>query len=243
MGLKRRIKETPREKRKKRKVKPTIVIVCEGKETEPIYFEKFRTKYVNVDVKIPDKSSKGKNKGKETDPSSLVEKAIYYKKRMDIIHKDGDRVWCIFDVDINYQNPDAKTSKQKEIESAYKDAYKNNIYLGISNPCFELWYLLHFQYTTGFLKDGDAVKQRLNTTPIKNYKKNVCIHTHIKDKINIAIDHAKKLKAYHEDLGKTFVNIEKDKSKLNIKDIVDSNPYTNIGDLIEYMESLEHPDK
>lgn len=190
-------------------------------------------------MKIPDKSSKGKNKGKATDPLSLVKKAIEYKSRMDIDDIDGDRVWCIFDVDINYQNPDAKGTKRKEIEAAYKVAYKSDIKLGISNPCFEIWYLLHFKYTTGFLLDGDVVKQRLQATPIKDYKKNKCVYDELKDKMVIAISNTKKLKKHHENLGKHIINVEKDKTKQNINDVVESNPYTNIGDLIEYMESLE----
>ena len=36
------------------------------------------------------------------------------------------------------------------------------IHIAISNPCFEFWYLLHFQYTTKFFKDYPAVKTALN---------------------------------------------------------------------------------
>jgi hypothetical protein len=45
-----------------------------------------------------------------------------------------DHVWCVFDVDEHPHIPDAK-----------QQARDNGIELAISNPCFELWLLLHFQ--------------------------------------------------------------------------------------------------
>lgn len=78
MGIKRNIGEISREKRRKRKVKPLILIVSEGKDTEINYFKQFNYKYVNVDVKPVDKNSAGKNKSRKTDPVNLVDKAIEY---------------------------------------------------------------------------------------------------------------------------------------------------------------------
>ncbi|WP_143323963.1 RloB family protein, partial [Clostridium sp. BL-8] len=78
MGIKRNIGEVSREKRRKRKVKPLVLIVSEGKDTEINYFKQFNQKYVNVDVKPVDKNSAGKNKSRKTDPSNLVDKAIEY---------------------------------------------------------------------------------------------------------------------------------------------------------------------
>jgi hypothetical protein len=45
-----------------------------------------------------------------------------------------DEVWCVFDVDDHPRVDDAK-----------QQARDNGIKLAISNPCFELWVLLHFQ--------------------------------------------------------------------------------------------------
>ena len=45
-----------------------------------------------------------------------------------------DEVWCVFDVDAHPHLPDAK-----------QKAEANRIKMAISNPCFELWLLLHFQ--------------------------------------------------------------------------------------------------
>lgn len=240
MGLRKNIKETPREKRKRRKINPTILIVCEGKETEPLYFKGFRSRYVNVNIEIPEKSSMGKNRSKTTDPLNLIKKSIYYKQNKYYINaEDGDRVWCVFDIDVNYQNPDSLKAKSSEIQAAYEVAKRNNIKLGISNPCFELWYLLHFTYTTAFLKDFDAVRQKLENTPLKGYKKTSSIPSDIKMNTSVAISNSLKLKDYHESLGKKLINFEDDPSNVIIKDFVESNPYTNIADLVMYMEELE----
>lgn len=49
-----------------------------------------------------------------------------------------DSVWCVFDVNDHPNIPDAKEM-----------ARDNGIDLAISNPCFELWLLLHFRESPG----------------------------------------------------------------------------------------------
>jgi len=239
MGLMRNIKEKPREKRAKRKINPTIVIVCEGKNTEPAYFNLFKTRYVNVNVEIPDKKSYGKNKGKKTDPLSLVQKAKEYKRyKYEIREEDGDMVWCVFDVDINYNTDNPIQSRIDEINKAKTLANSKNITLGISNPCFELWYLMHFEYTTANLKDCDSVIERLNKYII-DYDKSKCpikYDENYKKLMDVAVLNAKKLKNHHKLSGR---NIDIENGDISIKDLVQSNPYTNLCKLVGYMESLE----
>lgn len=238
-GLKRTAEKSREQLRKKRKKNPTILIICEGKDTETIYLDNFNSKYTKVDVRIADRNSRGKNKGKATDPASLVKKAIEIQnKDYDIDEKDGDRVWCVFDVDINYNNNNAIQSKTTEIDKARTLSNKNHIRLGISNPCFELWYLLHFEYTTANLKDYNDVKQRLGKY-IQNYDKNKNVYELIKPYLNDAINRAKKLKQYHESLGRILPSGENDYLRVTAENNVKSNPYTNIIDLVEYMENLE----
>jgi RloB-like protein len=45
-----------------------------------------------------------------------------------------DEVWCVFDID-----------DHPHIDDAKQQARDNGIKLAVSNPCFELWVLLHFQ--------------------------------------------------------------------------------------------------
>ena len=59
-----------------------------------------------------------------------------------------DEIWCVFDVD---EHPNVKGTIDR--------ALRKNIKLAVSNPCFELWLVLHFQDQTAYIGRNDA--QRL----------------------------------------------------------------------------------
>jgi hypothetical protein len=108
------------------------LIVCEGEVTEPNYFNdlKHLTRSL-VDLEI----EPGGN------PKTLVELAVGLKKTAEKDAKRSkdenlkyDAVWCVFDVD---EHPRLAEAKQQ--------ARDNGIKVAVSNPCFELWALLHFQ--------------------------------------------------------------------------------------------------
>lgn len=242
MVAKKRIGESSREKRNRRKVKPLILIISEGKDTEINYFKSFNKNYVNVDVKPVEKNSVGKNKSKKTDPVNLVEKAKeYITTKYDICEDDGDRVWCLMDIDINYHNPNPLKAREIEIQKAltisneFKN--KNDVYinLGLSNPCFELWYLLHFKYTSANMKSYSNVKTRLEKeTCIDEYAKNKCVNDILHNETKKAIANAIKLRAHHVKLGRRIDDLSID----TVKDFVESNPSTNVDELVKYIESI-----
>lgn len=111
-----------------------ILIVCEGKVTEPTYFKELgrQERARLIEVVVNDEGGV---------PKTLVERAALLKKsaqREARRQKDDflryDEVWCVFDIDAHPNVPDAVCQ-----------AKANGIFLAISNPCFELWILLHFQ--------------------------------------------------------------------------------------------------
>lgn len=161
-----------------------------------------------------------------------------FKKEYEIDEKTGDRVWCVFDIDINYNNNNAVQSKIAEIQKAKSYSDKNKIRLGMSNPCFELWYLLHFEYTTANMKSYPEVQKRLNRYII-DYDKTKDVYSLLKDKTDTAIKNSKKLKKHFEESGRLIPDSESDYNAINVSNIVTSNPYTNISTLIEYMEDME----
>ncbi len=74
--------------------------------------------------------------GRAGDPETWVECAIKEKNRnrnSRDIPPEFDEFWCVFDADAVIE----KLSRAKE------RARQNGIELAISNPCFELWLLLH----------------------------------------------------------------------------------------------------
>ena len=117
--------------RKKRQAARTIFIACEGKNTEPIYFEGLAEDLgVTVQVTVhPEEDAKtGKRVNHANNPLRLVEEAISRKK-------DGfDELWAVFDKD-----------GHADTEKAYKKAKDNHIKIAFSSRSFEHWVLLHFE--------------------------------------------------------------------------------------------------
>lgn len=103
-----------------REPRARLLIVCGGEVTEPGYFIGLGRAHRGVRLKI-------EKKGK--DPASLVEYAAAIRRRYSELF---DEVWCVVDVD------------QFDLSTARRQAEMNAVRLAISNPCFEVWLLLHF---------------------------------------------------------------------------------------------------
>ncbi|HWO18308.1 MAG TPA: RloB family protein [Kofleriaceae bacterium] len=141
-----------------REPKHRILIVCEGKKTEPSYFKSFqhhvRNRLVHVEIK-----------GEAGVPKTVVQIAIEMRDAADRdakAQKDEnlrfDQVWCVFDVD-----------EHPNLDEACACAEAASIQLAISSPCFELWALLHFQDQAEQIHRHDA--QRALKAYLSNYEK------------------------------------------------------------------------
>ncbi len=129
----------------------------EGKRTEEQYLTIFRREYRDVKVEID------KTRGV---PMTLVRSAIDAKKRGETEEKRGrgaahDDVWCVFDRD---EHPD--------VDEAIRLAGEQGIRVAFSNPCLELWFVLHFEDQTAFIERGAA--QRHSETLLE-CKKNLSV--------------------------------------------------------------------
>ena len=202
---------------KPRWTKPVILIVTEGEKSEPKYFEHFRTRQNNVEVRVVPNS---KNGGK-TDYLNLIRKASRICKDDDLSPKSGDSVWIVADGDVNYQAADAIKKKNEALTQARTTAEKEAYSLLISNPCFELWYLLHLRYTTAHLPDYDAVKKALEQAGIKDYEKHNDLYEQLASETIEAIKCAKRLEAHQVENGFTL--------PLGL----DANPFTEVYRLME----------
>jgi hypothetical protein len=138
-----------------------ILIVCEGAETEPNYFESLRDylKLSTISVKIKDRAGA---------PISVVEEARAQVEQRLQDFRDGrtnappfEAVWCVFDV----ENP----RHNQTFDRAVQVADQNDYQLAVSNPAFEFWYVLHFERTTRPFADGGELKGYL-TRHIPDYK-------------------------------------------------------------------------
>ncbi|MFC5282100.1 RloB family protein [Pedobacter alpinus] len=108
--------------------KKKFLIICEGKNTEPCYFEGFPVPSKSV---IIERGCNTKNK--------LVDFAI--KKSQEEENKDRE-VWCVFDYDIK---PDEAATQPQDFNSSIDKAEQNGLKVAWSNDAFELWFVLHYQ--------------------------------------------------------------------------------------------------
>ena len=117
---KKRESDSLRRRRPSREPLPRILVVCEGEVTEKEYLSYLRqAERIPVELRIVAGGT----------PKTLIEKAVQ-------LRHDGhfDQVWCVFDIDEHPKIADAK-----------QQARDNGIDLIVSNPCFDLWILLHYQ--------------------------------------------------------------------------------------------------
>src|SRR6185312_4244684 len=81
-------------------------------------------------------------------PLALVQLAVEAKERASSEHAEIDEFWCVFDVEWPQNHPN--------LPEAIALAEKHGINMAISNPCFELWLLLHHADQTGWLSTDEA---------------------------------------------------------------------------------------
>ena len=175
-----------------RKSKRVILVAVEGKnKTENNYFNNYRLRDKDYIIKLVP--------GNETDPINLVNKTIIKVKELGLNLEENDRAYCIFDTDLDER-------KNMQIIKARKLAKKYHIIMITSNPCIELWFLLHFEYTTAWLSNNDVINKLKKYYP--KYEKNMNIFPEIKDKVFEAIKNAKKLESFQLDNDKIIGTVE-----------------------------------
>ena len=184
-----------------RERKKIIVIGTEGQnKTEVLYFrelEKKQNKYHCIFAQ-----------GNETDPVKIVRNTAKKAKEEDILFKEGDVAISVFDLDVD-------KSKQAQLKEAKEVAEKKNVSIVSSNPCFEVWYLEHFGYTTKPFVSSSAVVRELEKS-IPGYRKNKCYFEILYPMTAAAINNCEKLDMYHTDNNVTdeFANPRTDMYKV-----------------------------
>ena len=125
----------------KRDERRIIRVLTEGAVTEPGYLAQWARR--NHQIRIETKDS-------GMVPLSLVQRAREYQKVNARLQNRGqgvdfDEIWCVFDVD---QHPN--------LAQAINEARQSSISVALSNPCFELWLILHYEDQTAHIDRRDA---------------------------------------------------------------------------------------
>lgn len=115
----------------------SVLAFTEGKKTEPVYLAHWhRMHRTRVTVTIDDFHGA---------PLQLVKTAVAQRSADLRSAKRGkgdayDQYWCVFDID-----------EHPHVDQALQLAASSQISIAVTNPCIELWFLLHFQDQTANL--------------------------------------------------------------------------------------------
>ena len=129
------MKRTPPGRHPRRSISPreahqVIRVLTEGRVTERSYLKILGRQNPQIRIDFAESGMA---------PLSLVERARQHAKLNKRTKRrtggpDFDEIWCVFDVD---DHPYVKQAQQEARDSGIRTV--------ISNPCFELWLLLHEQ--------------------------------------------------------------------------------------------------
>lgn len=186
----------------------SILVVTEGVNTEPTYFEAIKNAFASPSVElVPHGAGRG-------DPKTLTDAALAYqkKRRKEARDKklsisqleDFDQIWIVFDTDV-------LTPKKRTDGIAY--AKSKGVKVAYSEPCFEYWLLLHRaeSYTTAQMpKCADVAPYLEKAYGWKGYDKNKAHCKKLipplvsKDSIKVAVKSSQRVRDYHTDAGTLF---------------------------------------
>jgi hypothetical protein len=176
----------------------SVLIVCEGGKTEPNYLERLRIvhRLSNANIRITPADG--------TDPMSIVAFA-----ERELSRNDYDRVYCVFDRDEHNNYFDAL----RRISALPK------FFATTSWPCFEIWILLHFKYSTAPQNRHEALAELRKHYPA--YSKGCkTVFDDMTPALERAVQHAERLQGENERNGSV-------------------NPATRMHELVTYLMGLK----
>ena len=190
----------------------SILIVCEGIKTEPIYFNSLRKnlQLSMVEVKVV---------GEGAAPITVVDRAIELRQERKHLAKRSltkaayDVVYCVIDVE---------APKAESLSRAANKATDNKLEVILSNPCFEYWYILHFRKTSAPFNTSQDAKSALKQEHRAYCESDTTIFDVVYPKTADAIKHSKEvLNEQHNDT----------------EDLSDCNPSTHVHKIVEYLQN------
>ena len=133
-----------------------IIIAAEGEFTEKIYFEALRKHARNsrVHIKILERDEENKH---NSSPEYVLGQLTQYKLENPI--EQDDELWLVIDKD--------KWTAKSIRAVAQRCAQDSSYHLALSNPCFELWLILHI-IDASLESDEEKVKMLKNRKEKKN---------------------------------------------------------------------------
>lgn len=209
-GLRKTLNHRPTRIRRK-----LIILGTEGNnKTETLYFTELEKKQNKYHIIFTNSNN--------TDPNSVITSVFKEAQKQEIKIKNGDISAVIFDIDLDI-------NKIKTIQKIINLAKKKNVEIYSSNPCFELWYLLHFTYSTKPYNSNIEVINKLKKY-IPDYEKNKCNFNILYPLTSKAITNSK------------LIQLKQKEINYNNNYLI-NNPNTDVYKLVEKLISKNKRDK
>ncbi len=207
--------------RQARAQSPRCLIVCEGSKTEPQYLSELRDLWGIAHAHVSIQRSRGAS------PDQVVRTAESLYDDDAKLGDSYDQVFCVFDRD-EHNTFRSAVQQIRNMSSAGKPL--NAI---TTTPCIELWFLLHFGYSDApFSKQGKksvgdvAVSQLKSKDGFKQYGKGQRgVAALLFERLPVARKHALRLRNAASSVQAADAQL-------------DANPWTNMDQLVEYLESI-----
>jgi RloB-like protein len=127
-----------------------FVIASEGADTERIYFESLRDKLIeegqlNSLIKVEFLKRQTEAERAKSSHKAVIKQLDTYKKAYRIDSRD--ELWLIIDRDKQNNTP-------KNISDIAQSCLQKSYFLGLSNPAFEIWLLLHLTDLTTYTTEA-----------------------------------------------------------------------------------------
>lgn len=171
-----------------------LLLSVEGEnKTEKLYFKNYANEHIKVCF-VP---------GNETDPIKMSRHLVDECSELELDAELGDFAFCLIDSDFD----ERKDEKITEADSIVKRVGAIEAKVIVSNPCFEIWYLCHFVFSTKqFLSNNDVIDSLKKYLPDYS-KSNAAVFASIKMVTGKAIDNAKRLEKHCIEVGQRIHKI------------------------------------
>ncbi len=195
-------------KGKKNKSVTKVLIVTLGEETEPKYFNYFKNRINNL------QTAKVDIKKNKKSPTYILKKMC--DSQSDLIKSEN--IWGVFD-------KDSFDDFNKTIIDCTEKGYK----VAWSNPCFEIWFLMHFNLYNNSMTTSSVIEKTKEvfkqTYNIDYEKNNENLFELLESKLHIAKSNSNKRKEYC-------------KEEIKNKNFDKMNPCTNVDELVSFLEKF-----
>ena len=164
-------------------MKPNFFVFCEG-ETEIAYVKFLRSLY-RAPIQVITKKGK-----------SNISEDFIVKSKNEYVQTEQDKVFLMYDLDV-----DGMLEQLQKIP---------NTELLVSNPCVELWFLLHYQEHKTEISSGKCIQKLQKFS--KEYKKGILSEeekTFLAEKKDLAIERAKNMIGYQNPSSTVYKLLEK----------------------------------